>query len=130
MKFTCPECLALNEKLPGDPLGCACCGYFASRFSPFEPEPDDGPKPDDNGPSDPPSDPPPPPSKPLAELLEMFKKLVEPPPYVNPMAPVYPYVKPIWTGTSTSRSPCAYDGLPPGVYGLVCNCPLHSNYCR
>jgi hypothetical protein len=27
------------------------------------------------------------------------------------------------------REPCAFDGLPPGVYGLVCFCPRCSPRC-
>lgn len=26
-------------------------------------------------------------------------------------------------------SPCMFDNLPPGVYGLACPCPRHSAYC-
>ncbi len=28
------------------------------------------------------------------------------------------------------REPCAFDGLPPGAYGLVCNCPRCSPRCE
>lgn len=27
------------------------------------------------------------------------------------------------------REPCMFDGLPPGVYGLVCRCPRCSPRC-
>ena len=53
---------------------------------------------------------------------------------LEPVSPWYPLVSPPllpqlpWTG-HLYRQRCAYDGLPPGSYLLVCTCPLHSVYC-
>ena len=60
------------------------------------------------------------------------KKLVEeldpdPVPVIEPLSwPPQPMI--INTGQIRSH-PCAFDGLPPGVYGLTCSCPKCSMQC-
>jgi hypothetical protein len=38
-------------------------------------------------------------------------------------------VEPIVEDNWWNKIPCAFDNLPPGVYGLVCQCPKCTPYC-
>lgn len=49
---------------------------------------------------------------------------VNPPVWVPALAPTF-----TWTGnTNPFFTKCAFDGLPPGAYGLVCQCPKCSPF--
>jgi len=52
----------------------------------------------------------------IEKLKEAFKRKPAPPPIDWP----YPS-QPNWI--TWKPEPCAFDGLPPGVYGMVCCCP-------
>lgn len=48
-------------------------------------------------------------------------------PFPRPIQPIQP-IPFVWPNTGTGQSPyppqrCAFDGLPPGPYGLYCGCP-------
>ena len=49
------------------------------------------------------------------------------PPLVPNDWPTWPTDR--WTLRDLTASPCMFDGLPPGVYGLVCTCPRCTPRC-
>jgi hypothetical protein len=52
---------------------------------------------------------------------------------VLPDAPLNPRIPEFWEPSGVTqpafKHACMFDGLPPGVYGLVCNCPRCSPSC-
>jgi len=46
------------------------------------------------------------------------------PPQVSPTTTI---TYPMTSVVGTQR--CAFDGLPPGTYGLYCGCPKHATFC-
>ncbi len=47
-------------------------------------------------------------------------------PITIPGVEYVPYVAPV---TYISPTPCLFDNLPEGSYGLYCPCPKHGSYC-
>jgi hypothetical protein len=54
-----------------------------------------------------------------------------PVPVPVPQVPPWPHPRPwIWPQPPVRwQQPCMFDNLPPGVYGLVCQCPRCSPQC-
>lgn len=59
---------------------------------------------------------------------EVFREIHEPLPGRISDSPWPPQPMIINTGSITHHK-CAFDGLPPGVYGLTCSCPRCSPQC-
>jgi hypothetical protein len=60
----------------------------------------------------------------------MPKELTIPGPVLIPQVPVVPYPVPLTPSIFTLLpETCAFDNLPPGVYGLVCHCRRCTPWC-